>query len=163
MRYLPPLSSCIQVRQVYRRFTAEENCIDVEGIRFTLDTPVPDTDFVRMRIMDKEGFLTFKKGSGMHREEHEFKVPANRLEAVIASDKRALIKKRCLSSDYPDILIDSFEGEYEGMIIAEIESEHIENLPLWIANEITNIDELTNLGMYMNEPEQILLLYRSYL
>lgn len=163
LRYLPPISTCIQVRQVYRRFTGKEDCIEVEGIRFKLNAPVPAADFVRLRIMDGNGFLTFKTGSGMHREEHEFNVPADRIEGIIASDRKAIIKKRCLSRDYPDILIDAFEGDSEGVLIAEIERELIANLPVWIANEITHMNDLTNMGMYMNEPEQILILYRSYL
>ncbi|BAP18167.1 CYTH domain-containing protein [cyanobacterium endosymbiont of Epithemia turgida] len=99
---------------------------------------------VRIRIVEDCAFLTFKaKTKGFSREEFEYSIPLE--------DAEIILKNLC---DYPLIQkiryrihlknlvweVDEFQGENEGLILAEVElssEDQYFELPAWIGEEVT--------------------------
>jgi len=106
--------------------------------------PTRDHTTVRIRIRDKEAFLTIKgKSEGVTRLEFEYPIPL--------ADAQAMLTNLCATSfiDKTRYLIehkghtwelDVFEGANRGLIVAEIELESEEEsfaLPEWASKEVT--------------------------
>ncbi len=100
---------------------------------------------VRIRIRDKQAFLTIKgisNASGMSRFEWEKEIPLNEGKALMALCLPTIIEKtRCLVSQGELYFeVDVFEGDHKGLVLAEIElpSETAKvKLPSWIGKEVT--------------------------
>lgn len=100
---------------------------------------------VRVRTKNDKGFLTIKgksNDSGLSRFEWEKEIPHNEaLELLKLCEDFAIEKTRHLVVfDSKTFEIDVFEGENQGLIIAEVElkdEEEIVNLPEWIDQEVT--------------------------
>lgn len=99
---------------------------------------------VRVRIRDSRvAWLTIKsRGAGMRRLELEYPIPVLEAEALIALRSGSVIEKvrnvvPCRGVTWE---IDVFEGENEGLIVAEVElrdeQQEVE-LPPWIGAEVT--------------------------
>lgn len=99
---------------------------------------------VRVRIIDDHGKLTVKGITcGATRDEWEFDIPADDARDMIAACARSKIidKDRYIVSFGRHCWeVDEFHGEYEGLVVAEIElgdeSERFE-LPGFIGREVT--------------------------
>lgn len=99
---------------------------------------------VRVRIIDERGKLTVKGITrGATRDEWEFDIPADDARDMIAACARSKIidKDRYMVSFGGHCWeVDEFHGEYEGLVVAEIElgdeSERFE-LPGFIGREVT--------------------------
>jgi len=104
-----------------------------------------DHTTVRVRIRDKDAFLTIKgKSKGATRLEFEYPIPLN--------DANEMLKKLCSTSviDKTRYLVkheehvwevDIFKGSNQGLIVAEIELESEDEtftLPNWITKEVTD-------------------------
>ena len=104
-----------------------------------------DHTTVRVRIRDKEAFLTIKgKSTGASRLEFEYPIPLQ--------DANDMLNKLCQSSfvDKTRYLVkheglvwevDIFEGSNKGLIVAEVELEDEEEsftLPNWVTKEVTD-------------------------
>ena len=100
---------------------------------------------VRVRIKGNKGFLTIKgKGneSGTTRFEWEKEIPFEEAQSLLQLCEKGAIEKTRYEVKYGNhiIEIDVFQGENQGLILAEIElqneNENIEK-PNWLGEEVT--------------------------
>lgn len=98
---------------------------------------------VRVRIINKQAFITIKgKNEKTVRQEFEYEIPYNDGLALLKLCETPLIEKTRFIVKHQDRLweIDKFEGENEGLIIAELELESEEEkveLPNWVGEEVS--------------------------
>ena len=112
---------------------------------------------VRIRIVDKEALLTIKGLSqGSLRTEFEYKIPFE--DASFMLDNlcvKPIIKKYRYKIRFEGFIweIDEFCNENEGLVIAEIELDHIDQefeIPKWIDKEVTGIEKYYNVSLIIN-------------
>ena len=98
---------------------------------------------VRIRIVGDEAFLTIKgKSHGIKRIELEYKIPINEAKELMKLCLDFPIEKIRYLEEKCGLLweIDVFEGNNEGLVLAEVELEDEDqqvNLPTWIAKEVS--------------------------
>ncbi|HRS53401.1 MAG TPA: CYTH domain-containing protein [Bacteroidales bacterium] len=98
---------------------------------------------VRVRITDNKAMLTIKgKRKGISRLEFEYVIPLEDAELLIKEFTKQQIFKKRFKIFYEDHLweIDEFEGENEGLILAEVELEDKNEYfkkPSWVSEEVT--------------------------
>ena len=99
---------------------------------------------VRIRIKNERAYLTLKgKAKALMRSEFEYPVPYEDALAMLAElCAPPLIEKRRYEMMYEGHLweIDIFEGENEGLLLAEIELQSAQErfaLPPWVTQEVT--------------------------
>ena len=104
-----------------------------------------DLTTVRVRIRDKEAFLTIKgKSEGASRLEFEYPIPLedandmlnNLCQTSFINKTRYLVKYKGHVWE-----VDIFEGSNKGLVIAEIElqsEDEVFTLPHWITKEVTD-------------------------
>ncbi len=100
---------------------------------------------IRVRISDKQAWLNIKSATiGNHRLEYEYEIPL--------SDANEILEKLChkpliektryfVVHDGHTWEIDVFEGDNEGLVVAEIELESLDEsftLPDWVDREVTD-------------------------
>lgn len=112
---------------------------------------------VRVRTIDAQGFLTIKGISiGATRREYEYEIPARDANAMLdLLCERPLIEKfRYKIMDQGHTWeIDEFEGENQGLIVAEIElsaENESFNIPEWIGKEVTGDPKYFNSNLIKN-------------
>lgn len=111
---------------------------------------------VRVRIFDNAGYITIKgKTKGIERSEFEYEIPLSDAEQLLnMCEKPILEKKRSIVIfDTKKWEIDQFQGENEGLVIAEIELENINeviNLPPWIGIEVSDDPKYYNSNLIYN-------------
>ena len=100
---------------------------------------------VRVRLAGDSGYLNIKSMKlGISREEYEYPVPAKEAREVLFSlCQQPLIEKTRHYVKQGDHLweIDVFEGNNEGLIVAEIELSHTNEdfqRPTWLGEEVTD-------------------------
>ena len=102
-----------------------------------------DGNTVRVRIADNKAFLTIKgKTEGISRAEFEYEIPVEDANAMMSM---AIYPPVIKTRYYAEVggktwEVDVFEGENEGLVLAEIElrSEDEEfSLPEWATKEVT--------------------------
>jgi len=98
---------------------------------------------VRVRILGEKGFLTIKgKTVGMTRLEFEYEIPVQEANELLQLCEKPLIEKErfIVSMGKLKWEIDIFEGDNEGLKLAEVELEN-ENqemeIPEWVGEEVT--------------------------
>lgn len=111
---------------------------------------------IRLRIRDKEAFITIKGASsnnGLSRDEWEYSIPLAEAQEMMSLAKgRKIIKKRYLVPD-DDLTweVDVFEGDYAGLIIAELELDSerttCTHFPQWVGEEVTGQSKYYNASM----------------
>jgi adenylate cyclase len=111
---------------------------------------IDPTKTIRLRIADKTAYLTIKgETKGISRPEFEYIIPLKDANEMLTLFAGKIIEKIryliiCKGKTWE---IDVFEGEDEGLIIAEIELES-ENekfdLPEWITTEVTGDEKYYN-------------------
>ena len=116
-----------------------------------------DHTTVRIRIRDKEAFLTIKgKSIGASRLEFEYPIPLqdandmlNNLCQTLFIDKtRYLIKHKNHVWE-----VDIFEGSNKGLVVAEVELESEDEaftLPNWVTKEVTDDNRYFNSNLIEN-------------
>jgi len=98
---------------------------------------------VRVRIADEKAFLTIKgKSRGIVRAELEYEIPKNEAEVLIKMCHDFPVEKIRYKENIGDIFweIDVFEGENEGLVMAEVElvdENQKVNLPEWVGEEVS--------------------------
>lgn len=100
---------------------------------------------VRVRIKDQEAFLTIKgisNESGTIRREWEYKIPVLEAEEMLKLCEPGAIQKYRYNIPVEDHVfeVDVFEGENQGLIVAEIELSAEEETflkPTWLGEEVT--------------------------
>lgn len=111
---------------------------------------------VRIRITNNKGFVTIKsKNIGSLRKEFEYEIPIeDAKELILLCEKPIIQKTRYLVEHYSHIWeIDIFEGENQGLEVAEIElsQENEEfSIPDWIGQEVTNESKYYNSQLIIN-------------
>ena len=104
-----------------------------------------DQTTVRIRICDKEAYLTIKgKSQGASRLEFEYPIPLSDAEEMLTNlCHSSLIEKTRYLVEHEGHTweIDIFEGSNQGLIVAEIELESEDedfSLPEWVGKEVTD-------------------------
>jgi len=100
---------------------------------------------VRVRITGNQGFLTIKgksSESGTTRFEWETEIAAAEAKQLLALCEKGIIEKirHNIPSGNHIFEVDEFFGENEGLIIAEVELQHEEEVftkPPWLGEEVT--------------------------
>lgn len=116
-----------------------------------------DKTVVRIRINDKEAFLTIKGANiGATRLEYEYPIPISDAKDILRNlCKKPIIDKTRYEIKYDNHIweIDIFHQENDGLAIAEVEltneNEAIE-LPNWIIKEVTNEYKYCNSNLLEN-------------
>ena len=98
----------------------------------------------RVRVCDDKGILTFKSKShdgGLSRFEWEREIPQRVAELLLARCEGVVDKVRHIVEYKGHTFeIDEFNGENEGLIVAEVElssADEAVELPSWIGDEVT--------------------------
>lgn len=112
---------------------------------------------VRVRTTGDKGFITIKGMSvGATRSEYEYEIPlADAIEMLDRLCERPLIEKTRYRVSNEGLVweIDEFEGDNQGLIIAEVElkeeSQSI-TLPGWIGQEVTGDSRYFNANLAAN-------------
>lgn len=131
---LPPLENGIAIRQAY--------------------VPTANGSTVRVRLADDRAILAIKSPSvNMARHEFEYVVPIADAMEMLGSicDKNQVVKTRYLH-DYEGMTweIDIFHGSNDGLIVAEVELERIDQevvLPHWVREEVTGDRRYSNFNL----------------
>lgn len=112
---------------------------------------------VRVRIVDRrDATLTVKIGaSALVRDEYEYAIPLEDAEELMQSAPGVVIEKTRHTVEHGGFTweIDVFEGQYEGLVVAEVEM-HDENadpdLPAWLDREVTGDRRFSNQSLAMD-------------
>jgi adenylate cyclase len=106
---------------------------------------------VRVRVAGEQGFLTVKgKRVGDRRAEFEYPIPVEDADAMLEHlCLRPFIAKvrHHLNRRPGDWIVDVFETENDGLILAEVEfsdASPVTDLPDWIGTEVTTDDRYGN-------------------
>lgn len=107
--------------------------------------PTTDACSVRVRILGERAFLTIKGPSveGV-RAEFEYPVPVDHAASMLRQfcQGRMIAKRRySLHHGGRAWTVDVFEGPLAGLLLAEVELDHIEqvvDLPPWLGREVTD-------------------------
>jgi CYTH domain-containing protein len=111
---------------------------------------------VRVRTYGEQGFLTIKsKSQHLTRKEFEYQIPlADAQDLLNLCEKPIIEKKRFLVfSGDKTWEIDVFEGENEGLVVAEIElisEEETFEIPHWLGKEVSSDSRYYNSSLITN-------------
>jgi adenylate cyclase len=102
------------------------------------------TTSIRVRISDNHAWLNIKSATiGTHRHEYEYEIPVSDANEILTNlCRKPLIEKtRHFITDNGNLWeIDEFEGDNQGLIVAEIELEETGQTfskPSWVGKEVT--------------------------
>ena len=101
---------------------------------------------IRVRLKGERGRLTIKfRAEGLKRYEYEYEIPASDARELLDRCQGAPVEKTRYRLGR--IELDVFEGDNDGLIVAEIElaseDEKIE-LPSWLGREVTGLKRYLN-------------------
>jgi len=107
---------------------------------------------VRVRLKGDRGFLTVKglsSDDGLSRFEWETEIPKTDAKSLLKLCEKGVIDKvrHEIKADNHTYEVDEFFGDNEGLIIAEIELNHISEIfkkPLWLGEEVTGNEKYYN-------------------
>ncbi|MGA7936383.1 MAG: CYTH domain-containing protein [Kovacikia sp.] len=109
---------------------------------------------VRVRVVGSQGYLTIKgPTTGIARAEYEYGIPvADALEMLQTLCPPPLIQKTRYTVEWAGLKweIDEFEGENQGLIIAEVEltdANQAIDLPDWIGEEVSHDSRYFNANL----------------
>jgi adenylate cyclase len=114
------------------------------------------TSSIRVRISDKQAWLNIKSATiGTERLEFEYEIPLPDAEEIINNLCGNLIEKirHFVPNEHNIWEIDEFEGENQGLIIAEIELAEVgQNFtkPHWLGAEVTHDLRFYNNNLVIN-------------
>ncbi len=104
-----------------------------------------DRAVVRVRTIDRQGFLTVKSATlGLVREEFEFEIGYEEAcEMLEKLCQKPTIKKRRYKVPHQGLVweVDEFELENQGLVVAELElpsTDHAFEKPDWVGREVTH-------------------------
>jgi len=100
---------------------------------------------VRIRLAGEQGFITIKGiSSGYERDEFEYEIPPTDARQILEKlCEKPLIEKtrRTITHVGKTWVVDEFQGENEGLVVAEIElksSDELFEKPDWLGSEVTS-------------------------
>jgi len=107
---------------------------------------------LRIRIQDSKAFITIKgKTKNISRDEYEYEIPVDDAKELLKLCDKTITKKRTMikfNKKYWSI--DVFDGDNEGLVIAEIELKSEDqkfSLPPWVTKEVSNEDKYYNCNL----------------
>jgi len=112
---------------------------------------------VRIRLAGDKAYITIKgTATGYTRDEFEYEIPPDDARQML--DKlceKPLIEKtrRVIELSDKTWVVDEFEGENKGLIVAEVEllfSDEPFEIPIWIGNEVTGDSRYYNSNLVIN-------------
>jgi CYTH domain-containing protein len=116
----------------------------------------PDRN-VRVRTKGEKATLTIKgRTTGISRSEYEYAIPVDDARSLLDElCEKPLIEKVRYTVDYGGLewVIDEFEGENEGLLLAEVELEsegQVVELPPWIGEEVSDDLRYYNANLVTN-------------
>jgi len=108
---------------------------------------------VRVRVAGEEAWLNIKSATpGVERDEYEYPIPladAERLLATLAGDQVEKIRHD-IERDGHVFEIDEFLGANEGLVVAEIELAHADEVfarPAWLGREVSDLERYYNVNL----------------
>ncbi len=111
---------------------------------------------VRVRIRDSHAWLTIKgMPKGLGRAEFEYQIPTNDALALMKMAKPGIVIKRRYEIMFQGKKweVDEFFGDNEGLILAEIELDHEDEIfdnPPWLGEEVSYDSRFKNSALAMN-------------
>lgn len=109
---------------------------------------------IRVRIIGNDAYLTIKsKTEGISRHEFEYSIPLKDAEIMLKTlCDRPLIEKVRYTINLDNLIweIDEFQGENEGLIIAEVELKsetEVINIPDWVGEEVSHDPRYYNVNL----------------
>ncbi|ADP72245.1 adenylate cyclase [Rhodomicrobium vannielii ATCC 17100] len=108
---------------------------------------------LRIRTRDSRATLTMKSaGMGISRLEFEYDIPLDHATALMELREGSIIEKRRHLLPWYGLTweIDVFQGENDGLVVAEIELPHEDHgfpLPSWIGAEISGDPRYSNASL----------------
>ena len=142
--------------EIERKFLVTSNNFKEEAFNKTriiqgfLNTDKERT--VRVRLKGDRGFLTVKglsSDDGLSRFEWETEISETDAKLLLKLCEKGVIDKvrHEIKADNHTYEVDEFFGDNEGLIIAEIELNHISEIfkkPLWLGEEVTGNEKYYN-------------------
>ncbi len=142
--------------EIERKFLVTSNNFKEEAFNKTriiqgfLNTDKERT--VRVRLKGDRGFLTVKglsSDDGLSRFEWETEIPETDAKLLLKLCEKGVIDKvrHEIKADNHTYEVDEFFGDNEGLIIAEIELNHISEIfkkPIWLGEEVTGNEKYYN-------------------
>jgi adenylate cyclase len=111
---------------------------------------------IRIRVKDDLSYITIKgKTEGISRSEYEYAIPLKDGNELLAAFCDAVVDKVRYCINFAGKLweVDVFNGDNEGLIVAEIELDHDQEafeLPDWVATEVTDDSRYYNSNLSVN-------------
>lgn len=112
---------------------------------------------VRVRAVGEKGYLTIKgPSSGPAKLEFEYEIPISEADELLRDlCTKPLIEKIRYTIEYGGFIweIDEFFGENQGLLIAEIELQSLDQhfeLPDWVGEEVTGDHRYFNASLVSN-------------
>ncbi|MCK7589389.1 CYTH domain-containing protein [Subsaxibacter sp. CAU 1640] len=113
---------------------------------------------VRVRIKDNQGFLTVKGASndgGLSRFEWEKDISKEEADSLLKLCEEGIIDKIRYNVQVENHLfeVDEFLGENEGLVVAEVELNHVSEIfkkPNWLGREVTGLSKYYNSQLSKN-------------
>lgn len=140
------------VRSDEWRSAADRGCV-IEQAYLALNEAVS----IRVRIRDAESAtLTIKsRGAALRRQEFEFSIPVQDAGELMALRTGSRIEKMRFKVPCGDLVweIDVFQGANSGLIVAEIELAHEDQVferPCWLGEEVTGVARYYNANLALS-------------
>jgi adenylate cyclase len=110
---------------------------------------------IRIRIEDKRAYITIKGNTDkITRDEYEYEIPFDDAIKLLKMCDKTIIKKRTtIKFNQRYWVVDIFEGDNEGLIVAEIELKNEKEkfaLPPWVTEEVSRDSKYYNLQLLRN-------------
>lgn len=128
-----------------------------EGVQLKQTYLLTDPDkTIRVRAYGEKGFITIKgKTKGISRAEFEYEIPLVDAKELIAKYGEIKIEKTRFRVEVGKYTwdLDVFEGDNEGLIIAEVELENESETfekPLWLGKEVSDDIRYYNSNLQTN-------------
>lgn len=134
-------------KEIERKFLVKAGMLKLDGFNGTRITQgylhSDDRVSIRVRLQGGSACLTIKSGAeGPVRSEFEYPVPVEEARALLGLCEGHVIEKTRYIVPHRKRAweVDVFAGENEGLVIAELELEHVKehiDLPDWVGDEVT--------------------------
>ena len=133
--------------EIERKFLVKDSSykIDATSCHYRQGYLCPGTGVTaRIRIAGEKAFLTIKgRHAGISKIEFEYPIPVKDAEVMLSTMCQNIISKQRYRTEYNGFTweIDEFFGDNEGLILAEIELESVEqkfSCPPWLGNEVSD-------------------------
>lgn len=121
-----------------------------------------DSAAIRVRASEwqdgkKEAFITVKSpAKGLSRKEYEYEIPLEDAQEMMVLAEGRFITKTRYRLEHTNghvIELDIFDGELQGLVVAEIEVKSEDekiDIPAWFGKDVTHDTRYTNISLALN-------------